>query len=559
MPPTIPNTPAQLGFPPKFAEWRRAQIVAAMQVMHALETKDTVFLQAPPGVGKTPLAILLAKLMSEPRRHIIRKQWGHGALITTITKLLQQQYVADFPELSQATGRDNWGCLVDPKSTAANAPCTHGWECPIQSSCPYVVQRDEADQAPISVLNTAFYTYERAFTSKFAGHDLVIMDEAHELERTIMEYGAEWISPKPFERNNLRMPDSVQFFTGSSWDLFWDDVAVDLAERLDIAEEELQVAVEQAKHRGVVDLSGSSGPLLGKVRDLRRLDTYRRAFHRAKQRPQDFVLSRQREGAMKLEPIWGHSVDFKWPAKRVLMSGTILSAEFLAYCLGLDKEPFTFIDMPSDFPAASRPLLYVPAVKMGRGASDEDMDHMVRTMDTIIQKKHLGQKGIIHTVSYKLRDEIMARSKWARLMVTHNAADRLMVLEQFKAMPDGYILVSPSMTTGVDLPEEQCRWQMIPKMPFGNRGDAVIRLRAEDTTPFVWEKRQVKLGQLAYAYSTAAALVQAYGRAMRSAEDWGYTYVLDSNFWHFQQESRWGRLFPGWFREAVRYTNVEDL
>ncbi len=52
-----------------------------------------------------------------------------------------------------------------------------------------------------------------------------------------------------------------------------------------------------------------------------------------------------------------------------------------------------------------------------------------------------------------------------------------------------------------------------------------------------------------YALETAKALVQAYGRACRHADDHGVTYVLDANFARFVQHYR--PLLPGWFLDAA--------
>ena len=52
-----------------------------------------------------------------------------------------------------------------------------------------------------------------------------------------------------------------------------------------------------------------------------------------------------------------------------------------------------------------------------------------------------------------------------------------------------------------------------------------------------------------YALETAKALVQAYGRSCRHAEDYGVTYVLDAQFERFL--ARYRVLLPEWFLDAV--------
>jgi Rad3-related DNA helicase len=349
------------------------------------------------------------------------------------------------------------------------------------------------------------------------------------------------------------MPRGTELREDGPWAEFWEDNLGDFKHELYGLQRDLKEQLDS----GAVSVDPRSA---GRMRDLKNMVDIGTTFGQAIADPEHWLLSPAPNGAMELRSVWGYTqsgVVFSGRSKRLFMSGTILSPEFLAFSLGLDD--WQYVELGSDFPATQRPLYYVPAVKMNARATDEDLDHLVMVMDEIIKARHVGQKGIIHTVSYRLRDEIMERSRWKALMVTHNNADRIATLDRFRSLPEGYILVSPSMTTGVDLPDGACRWQMMPKMPFPYLGDEMVRLRKDDARRIIWQGRDVKIGDLCYAWSTATALVQAYGRAMRSQTDWGFTYILDSNFWSFASEQRWGPLFPGWFREAIRYSSLDDL
>lgn len=547
----VPQSPSDIDFPEKFKEFRLQQTIAAARICDAFERTDDVILQAPPGVGKTLLSLLLAKMVAGPR-----SDDGGGTVITTGSKLLQKQYLDDFPDqVFTATGRDNWPCLIEPTETAKEAACTHGWACPVVRACDYVVQRDEASAADVAVLNTAYYLYEKAFTSKFAQHDLAVFDEAHLLEQAVLTFAGRHVSKRLFERLALPFPNSLELGPGSPWAYFWQKNLPRLRAELHEEEALLKCTVVDGSMDGRINLDPRQA---GRLRDLRKVVDIGRSFSRALKSPDEWILSRTDSGSRRLRPLWGAPVATRYvrdAKKRLYLSASILSPEFLAFTLGL--KDYEFVEMPSDFPAAKRPLLYLPTVKMNARAGDDEIDHLVRTMDAVLQARHLGQKGIIHTVSYKLRDQVMERSKFRSLMVTHNAADRIQVLEKFKTLPEGYVLVSPSMTTGVDLPEDQCRWQFLPKMPYPYLGDELVRMRKDDERLIDWNRRQVKVGDLSYAWATATALVQAYGRAMRSADDWGYTYCFDSNFWSFKQ--RWGGLFPAYFHDAVQSAMRSEL
>ena len=92
------------------------------------------------------------------------------------------------------------------------------------------------------------------------------------------------------------------------------------------------------------------------------------------------------------------------------------------------------------------------------------------------------------------------------------------------------------MTEGVDLADDQARFQIIVKVPYPYLGDPQINARR--LTDPAW-----------YEWRTALRIVQAYGRAVRSSEDHATTYILDSMFpmWVSRQQKR----LPKWFLEAI--------
>jgi Rad3-related DNA helicase len=45
-------------------------------------------------------------------------------------------------------------------------------------------------------------------------------------------------------------------------------------------------------------------------------------------------------------------------------------------------------------------------------------------------------------------------------------------------------------------------------------------------------------------------LIQAYGRSIRSKEDWAKTYVLDSAFGYFVKKNK--NILPDWFALAIK-------
>ena len=77
------------------------------------------------------------------------------------------------------------------------------------------------------------------------------------------------------------------------------------------------------------------------------------------------------------------------------------------------------------------------------------------------------------------------------------------------------VLISPSLHTGLDLKDELSRFQIITKVPYPNKSDRWTNAkRVADSEWYYWQ--------------TALKLIQAYGRSVRSKDDWARTYILDS-------------------------------
>ena len=97
------------------------------------------------------------------------------------------------------------------------------------------------------------------------------------------------------------------------------------------------------------------------------------------------------------------------------------------------------------------------------------------------------------------------------------------------------VLISPSLHLGLDLKDDLSRFQIITKVPYPNLGDR-------------WINEKTKLDQQWYNWQTALRLIQAYGRSIRSKEDWAKTYVLDSASETFVLKNR--DILPDWFTQA---------
>jgi ATP-dependent DNA helicase DinG len=153
---------------------------------------------------------------------------------------------------------------------------------------------------------------------------------------------------------------------------------------------------------------------------------------------------------------------------------------------------------------------------------------------------HDAEKGVVHTHSYRIASAIMAAlpAEERRRAITHaDAAGRQAALEDHLSRPGPTVLISPSMTEGLDLVDDLARFQVICKLPYPYLGDPQIAARRERDPHW-------------YDWRTCLTLVQAYGRAVRSEHDHAVTYLLDADAPAFLRRQR--ERLPPWFLEAVR-------
>jgi Rad3-related DNA helicase len=198
----------------------------------------------------------------------------------------------------------------------------------------------------------------------------------------------------------------------------------------------------------------------------------------------------------------------------------------------------TFFDIPSIFDTARYPIRFMPAADMNHDSIEEESPKMVTAIDEIINL-HPDVKGLVHCVSYGNLNFIRKQSRYSGRLIYHGDNNRQVILTQFMSSEEPLVLLSPSMERGIDLPDDNCRFIIIVKMPFPYLGDPQIKARLY----------QGRSGRSWYNAITARRIVQSTGRGMRSPNDFCESYILDSNFEAFYQKNR--SMFPRWWREAL--------
>jgi Rad3-related DNA helicase len=232
---------------------------------------------------------------------------------------------------------------------------------------------------------------------------------------------------------------------------------------------------------------------------------------------------------------------FEKCSKILIMSATILNHKAFCRSVGLSSDQVKFIQVQSDFPLEHRPIipLNVAYLNYNNLQSAQVQASIARAVDSIMSF-HANDKGIIHTTSYDqlnfIKDNI-SQTNARRLLVTDPEIQRDEVIFQHTNTTKPTVLISPSLHTGLDLKNELSRFQIMTKVPYPNKSDR-------------WTNAKRQVDEEWYYWQTALKLIQAYGRSVRSKDDWAKTYILDSAFGYFVKKNM--NILPDWFRQAIR-------
>lgn len=494
-----------------------------------------LLVEAPPGVGKSHVAMTLAR-------------WSGDAYLLTSQKMLQDQYEREFgADLQVVKGRDNYLCerYAGERVPTSRGMCRRprGPAC----QCPYARAKAAALAGPIFCANTAYFATLRLWhAEQLRRRRLLVVDEAHNLESQLVGVFTLALTPEEmkawFGAPLPRLADAAEYRPL---------LAAQLA-RLEREREAIGRALEALAPPALpADLflglppSAEEQGLLAQRDELDGLLT-RLAF---------FVETGDREWIVRYPEAPGASLELvplsvaplaaellQDAGEIVVLSSAFLGrADVLAETLGLDPAGLRSLAVTSPFPVGQRPIVYRPVGALSRSTLPVLETALAEAISTIL-REHPHDKGLVHAPSYAagrrlVRDlEARAPLEARRLLWIDAPAHKAHALDVHRQSPMPTVLVSPALREGIDLPDDFLRFQVVTKMPYPDLGEPwTAARRARDPR---W-----------YALETAKALVQAYGRSCRHAGDHGVTYVLDAQFARFLQ--RYRALLPAWFVDAA--------
>ena len=511
--------------------------------------KRFVIIEAGTGVGKSAIGVCISRALSSWLPH--KDEYKRGAYFLTTQKILQEQYLDDFGgckgPMTSIKSSSNYQCKYHKKQSCGESQRLLKLEQDKTSkffrscsfSCVYKETKSKFMESPESITNFSYFLAETTYAGKLLPRDVLVVDEAHNSDSELSKFVEVSVSEK-FAQTvlNLQMPKTL-----NSERVAFDWIKNVYITKLTSHLKHIETMFEQ--HAGLREKVKEFDAL---SRQIEMLDKHMCKVNRFIElfdednwvfnitETEDRKTRRLEFKPIDVSPYSEQSL-FKFGRKVLMLSATILNQRAFCESLGIPLEDASFISLPSPFPVDNRPVLVSSIGKMSASEIDSTLPKLAEAVRQILAA-HPNEKGIIHCHSYKISSYIMKNIKNRRLL-THKSEDREDVLNQHISSKEPTVLVTPSMTEGVDLKGDLSRFQIICKVPYPYLGDKLVQKRMRKWS---WW----------YQLQTAKTIIQSLGRSIRSADDHAVSYILDSDWDRFYGQQR--DMFPESFRDSIHKT-----
>jgi Rad3-related DNA helicase len=505
-------TPADLGL--QIDKWRPGQEDGFRFLQNS--TKRSKVVCAPTGYGKSYLLMGYAI------------QSGLPTCIVTSTRGLQNQYMSLGKNVGMVDirGRNNYTC-----SGKADATCEEGYasRCPYKGTpaCDASAAEMRAAASPLVVTNYAKWCRARKFGQGMSHFQQVIFDEGHDAPDQLAAAMQVVLYQREIEKDlKVDFPphDKAEDFAN------WKEWA-----RATRAIAELELIKAQARIQGLAD------PKLAWVKHFTHMrNLVRRLAIISTAGAKNWIVEEINNVGYQFDPIrpaiYAESALLLRVPHIIFASATIRPKTM--FMTGIGKEHFDFKEFDSDFDPKRCPIYYVPTMRVDNRAGDFS-PLWTRIDQTLARRRNV--KGMIQTTSYDYQKGVRDYSRYSdSMMLNMKGEPPTEMIEQFGNAGPGTVLVSPTVGTGYDFPDDMSRFNIVLKIPFDPPSKIVKAREADDK-----EYRP---------YRAVQSLIQKWGRDVRSKKDWSERFIFDDHASWFIP--RYGHLAPSSFHMFYRQVDV---
>jgi len=495
--------PPPVSFGLNYPSWRDGQEDALAEAL-ATDLRFTA-LSLPTGAGKTLIYMTMAQM-----------EEGRTAVLTS-TKALQHQLQTDFTHITDIRGKGNYPCVelqqggeyYDENTRERDrycdvGPCVYGYKCDYRDhGCDYFDALKAALGSKILLTNYAYWLSSHYFGEGLGEFELLICDESHNAPEELAGFFHTELSTTDLATAVTAHPKTLDPLEWKAW------------------------------------AKGLKLPKYG----TRQVENLRSKVRRLSIMDEEWIGDETDKG-ISFDPRTPSKLAhhlFQDVPKVVFVSATVRPKT--CELLGVRDEDLYFFEAGSNFPISSRRVTHVqssPTLRLTWRSSDSDLRRWVTKVDQIIDRR-LDRKGILHTVSYKRAHFFAENSRHSALLITHGSRGTARAIEQFKAAYPPVVLVSPATTTGYDFPDDECRFNIIGKIPFPDTRSKIMEIRCDDD-------KELSL------YLAMQETVQTVGRSVRSVDDWAENIIVDDSWTWFKNAA--AKYAPKWFLQGARVCSL---
>lgn len=494
--------------------------------------KKFLIIQAPTGTGKSMFAGTICNIAKKASKKYIdlvksreiyktnlhgnyinadqvSKIEPHGCFVLTITKALQDQYIGLFNDLNILKGKNNYTCEVDSNCQVDTAPCVYlsdlKKKCLSEKTCTYYNALDKSLTNSFSCLSYSKYL---SLPDHLKRRQFLVLDEASEIEFQLVKEFTYILPHRELKRYGINFtysPNKGKLFEN----LFecYNDIGNHLSD--------IKKHISKKKNnydndsKLVIEYKRLSKIQLG-------LKTLLRTYSDSK-----YIIEKDNFNVtftpLKIDLLSKHIFDHA--EKIVLMSATFVGVKNFVKTLGIGSDDYDYISINSEFDSSKSKIKVSKDTPLNYENIDYLLPKLIKRIETLLDK-HSDVKGIIHTQSRKITEFLQTeidKKYLNRLLIREPGVKNEELLHKHISTERPTVLVSPSMTYGVDLKDNLGRFQIIIKLPYLPLTDKRVKLIN-------------KVDKNWYTLQMFNNLIQACGRTTRNKEDYSITYIMDSNF-----------------------------
>jgi ATP-dependent DNA helicase DinG len=503
---------------------------------------DAFFVEAPPGVGKSAIAVCLARWYNARTWETKQNFPSNEArtYITTTTVALEDQYVKSYKEkgLKQLHSSSHYPCTRLGKKALS---CEEGGAitkstkrgCP--GYCPYAFAKAEFAVGSFGIANISYILTESCYQGKLGKRGLLIADEGHTLCESICNFLEFRITPKSVAALGLHFPVIKESRNEMNDLVAWliEEYKPRLSERLGL----LRVEVENRQN--FVD-----DPVFAQyAHDVQKFEAEAARLNAVLNNvnPERWVLDRsssKRDEFFSLTPVTAKGFSGRILAeiapKIILLSATLIDFNYHRDELEINPERLGIFQSPSPFPKENRPIFSMPYIKLDYKNIASSCKDAAQVIFPILER-HENQRGIIFVSSYDQAHALKEELGLERIRTHEGSGGKKLMLMMHENNADS-VIISPSLHEGVDLKGDLSRFQILCKLPFPSLFSKIV-------------KRKMEISENWYNYQTVLKIIQSTGRSIRTEIDTAETYILDKDWeWFYPRNAR---FFPPWWTDAL--------